>query len=276
LGTTTEEHPSTKEDDMIENRDIRQREIVPPEKIDGMTATVIGVGAIGRQVALQLAAMGIKKLQFIDPDVVAPENLAAQGFLEGDLDVPKVEAVKQMCEKINSEISIEIVPSLFADDTEHGEVVFCCVDSMMSRRHIWDTIEENIQIMLDTRMSAESMRILAVDTEKGDTYWYDETLFSDEEAHGTRCTAKSTIYCANIAAGLAISEFTKWLREMPVAKDKMLNLLSGEMADMSSSGGFGEEEEEPQNNGGRNGGQNGGNYADDPELQELLREVEES
>jgi sulfur carrier protein ThiS adenylyltransferase len=235
----------------IENRDIRQREIVPPEKASNLKVTVIGVGAIGRQVALQLAAMGIKDLQFIDPDVVAPENLAAQGFLEGDLDKLKVDAVKATCEKINSEITIETIPALYTEDIDAGDVVFCCVDSMMARQHIWESLEEDIQLMLDTRMSAESMRILAVDKEKDPVaFWYDETLFSDDEAHGARCTAKSTIYCANIAAGLAISEFTKWLREMSVSKDTMLNLLSSEMINMTSSGGFGDE------GGGGNGGQN--------------------
>jgi sulfur carrier protein ThiS adenylyltransferase len=229
---------------MIENRDIRQREIVPPDKIDGLQVSVVGVGAIGRQVALQLAAMGIKKLQFIDPDVVAPENLAAQGFLEADLDAPKVEAVREACRRINSEIDIQIINGLYTDDLEVGDVVFCCVDSMMSREFIWENVEQEISLFLDTRMSAESMRILAVDTlgeegqETPDTYWYEETLFGDEEAYGTRCTAKSTIYCANIASGLAISEFTKWLRNMTVARDKMLNLLSGEMADMTKAGGL--------------------------------------
>jgi sulfur carrier protein ThiS adenylyltransferase len=226
----------------IENRDIRQREIVPPDTIKRMKVTVIGVGAIGRQVATQLAAMGIQNLQFIDPDVVAPENLAAQGFLETDLDELKVVAVQEACSRINSEISIEIIGDLYNDDVEVGDVVFCCVDSMMAREFIWENVEQKVELFLDTRMSAESMRIIAVDVARsdGDTFWYEETMFADEEAYGTRCTAKSTIYCANIAAGLAISEFTKWLREMPVSRDKMLNLLSGEMADMTKTGGFDE------------------------------------
>jgi len=54
----------------------RQRDIVPAERIADCKATVIGVGAIGRQVALQLAAMGIPWLQIIDfdgaPDVSEP------------------------------------------------------------------------------------------------------------------------------------------------------------------------------------------------------------
>ena len=37
----------------------RQRDIIPLERLAACRATVIGVGAIGRQVALQLAAMGV-------------------------------------------------------------------------------------------------------------------------------------------------------------------------------------------------------------------------
>jgi len=219
---------------MIKNRDIRQREIVPPDRINSLKVTVIGVGAIGRQVALQLAAMGIKKLQIIDPDVVAPENLAAQGFFEADLDKAKVESVKAACGLINSEVKVTAVNALFAKTHKAGDVVFCCVDRMMARRFIFDTVVDSAKLFLDTRMSAESMRILAIDRTNGQPVsWYEETLFGDEEAYGTRCTAKSTIYCANIASGLAISEFTKWLRGMPVNRDFMVNLLSGEMITMS-------------------------------------------
>lgn len=219
---------------MIKNRDIRQREIVPPEKVNSLKVTVIGVGAIGRQVALQLAAMGIKKLQIIDPDVVAPENLAAQGFFEADLDKPKVEAVKAACSLINSDVKVTAVNALFAKNHKAGDVVFCCVDRMLARRFIFDTVVDDAKLFLDTRMSAESMRIMAIDRTNGQPVsWYEETLFGDEEAYGARCTAKSTIYCANIAAGLAISEFTKWLRGMPVNRDFMVNLLSGELITMS-------------------------------------------
>jgi hypothetical protein len=38
----------------LADRDIRQREIVPPEKLADCSPIVIGVGAIGRQVTVQL------------------------------------------------------------------------------------------------------------------------------------------------------------------------------------------------------------------------------
>jgi sulfur carrier protein ThiS adenylyltransferase len=46
----------------------RQGELVPPDRLAQSAATVIGVGAIGRQVALQLAAVGVPRLQLVDFD----------------------------------------------------------------------------------------------------------------------------------------------------------------------------------------------------------------
>ena len=54
----------------LKNRDLRQRDIVPPDRLAVCRATVVGVGAIGRQVALQLAAIGMPWLQLIDHDSV--------------------------------------------------------------------------------------------------------------------------------------------------------------------------------------------------------------
>ena len=62
----------------LADRDLRQREIVPPERLAACRATVVGVGAIGRQVALQLATMGVPWLQLVDPDIVEPVNLACR------------------------------------------------------------------------------------------------------------------------------------------------------------------------------------------------------
>ncbi len=42
----------------LPDRDLRQRDLVPPEPLSAIHAVVIDVGAVGRQVALQLAAMG--------------------------------------------------------------------------------------------------------------------------------------------------------------------------------------------------------------------------
>jgi molybdopterin-synthase adenylyltransferase len=73
-------------------RDERQHNIVTPDRLAMYRATVVGEGAGGRQVVLQLAAMGVPQLQLIDPDTVEGVNLACQGYLEVDLTRPKVHA----------------------------------------------------------------------------------------------------------------------------------------------------------------------------------------
>lgn len=48
----------------------RQDDLVPRAALANQKVTIIGVGAIGRQVALQLAAIGTKHLQLVDFDHV--------------------------------------------------------------------------------------------------------------------------------------------------------------------------------------------------------------
>ena len=69
----------------------RQEDLVPRERLASVTATVIGTGAIGRQVALQLAAVGAPRLQLIDFDVVEPTNVTTQGYLHGDVGQPQAD-----------------------------------------------------------------------------------------------------------------------------------------------------------------------------------------
>lgn len=57
---------------------------------------------------------------------------------------------------------------------------------------------------------------------------YPTTLFAQAEAQPGRCAAHGAIYCANIAAGLMLHQFTRWLRDLPVDRDTSLNLLAGE------------------------------------------------
>ena len=53
---------------LTDERYSRQRDIVPPERLAACKATIIGVGAIGRQAALQLAAMGIPMISIAQND----------------------------------------------------------------------------------------------------------------------------------------------------------------------------------------------------------------
>jgi hypothetical protein len=213
---------------LIENRDLRQRDIVPPEKLAKCRVTVVGVGAIGRQVALQLAAMGVPWMQLIDPDVVEPVNLGCQGYMESDIGNSKVSATAGLCHQLNSAMTLSVVERRFCRSNETGEVLFCCVDSIETRRFIWEAVRERVDFFCDGRMSAEVLRVVTAACHFSREH-YPRTLFAADQAYEGACTAKSTIYCANVAAGLMVGQFTKWLRAMPVDADLSLNLLAAEL-----------------------------------------------
>ncbi|MFC1675810.1 ThiF family adenylyltransferase [Planctomycetota bacterium] len=213
---------------MSSERYSRQADIVPRQRILDCKATVIGIGAIGRQVAIQLTAIGIPVLQLIDFDHVDISNLATQGYMHKDLKRPKVDVTAEFCREINHELQVEIVLDKFKRSIPLGNTVFCCVDSIVARKHIWDAVKDKANFFVDGRMSAEVLRVITACDEPSRQH-YPQTLFTAQQAHTGPCTAKTTIYCANIAAGFMLAQFTKYLRLLPIDPDIQLNLLASEL-----------------------------------------------
>jgi sulfur carrier protein ThiS adenylyltransferase len=213
---------------MSSERYSRQIDIVPRERIMDCKATVIGVGAIGRQVAIQLTAIGVPVLQLVDFDHVEISNLASQGYLQKDLKRPKVDATAEFTREMNNDLNVEVIFERFKRSTPVGNCVFVCVDSIAIRKLIWDAVKDKVAFYCDGRMSAEVLRVITACDEKGRGY-YPQTLFTAEQAQAGPCTAKTTIYCANIAAGFMMAQFTKYLRLLPVDPDIQVNLLASEI-----------------------------------------------
>jgi len=213
-----------------EDRFERQRELVPADRLSALCVSVIGVGAIGRQVALQLAAIGAARLQLVDFDKVDLSNVTTQGYAVADIGVNKVAATAASIRRLDPAIEVEQLTDRFRPKLPHGEAVFCCVDSIAARGAIWRAMGESsrrCQFWADGRMLGEVMRVLAAADDRGRAH-YSTTLFSQEEAEPGQCTARSTIYAANIAAGLMVHQFTRWLRGLPTDSDITLNLLSSD------------------------------------------------
>ena len=219
----------------LADRDIRQRDLVPPDRLGRCHAMVIGVGAVGRQVALQLAATGVPALSLYDPDTVNVENLAVQGFRESDVGLAKVAAVADACRQQFSQIALRTHPERFRKSSARGWpgdrdiAVFCCVDAIETRKLIWESVRATAAFFVDGRMNAEVVRVLASGRPALDAA-YSATLFAAGEAFAGACTARSTIYSANIAAGLMVGQFARWLRGLPVIADQTINLFAAEFS----------------------------------------------
>ena len=211
-----------------QDRFVRQQDLVPRDRLAAMQATVIGVGAIGRQAALQLAAIGVPRIQLVDFDVVDNSNRTTQGYTLADIGMTKVLATLTAIHQLDPAIQVEVIEDRYRPRLAIGDAVFCCVDSIDARAAIWRSAGTKCRCWCDGRMLGEVIRVLAVADEQGRDY-YPTTLFAQSEAETGRCTARSTIYAASIAAGLMVHQFTRWLRGMPVDRDTSLNLLAGEL-----------------------------------------------
>ena len=210
------------------DRFLRQRDLISTQKLKQSAVTVIGVGAIGRQVAIQLASLGVMKIQLIDFDNVELHNVTNQGYRMSDVGHSKVSATTAAIAEIDPGIEVDTIADRFRVRQSINDVVICCVDSITSRSAMWNHLKSRTEFWADARMLGEVMRILTASDAKS-RIAYEQTLFAQSEAQVGTCTSRSTIYTANIAAGLMVHQFTRLLRHLPLDNDLCFNLLSSEL-----------------------------------------------
>jgi molybdopterin-synthase adenylyltransferase len=210
------------------DRFARQQELVPAERLAPLLVTVIGIGSIGRQVAHTLAAIGARRMQLVDFDHVEDTNRTTQGFWAEDVGQLKVLATARDIARLDPSIELEQVEDRYRPKLEVGDAVFCCVDSIETRGAIWRSVGQRTRFWADGRMLADTIRVLVAADEVGRQH-YPTTLFPESEAHAGRCTAMNTFDSAQIAAGMMIHQFRRWLRDMPVDSDTSFNVLASEL-----------------------------------------------
>ena len=209
------------------DRFVRQRDLVPFDRMAEVSATVIGLGAIGRQVAIQLASIGTPRIQLIDFDHVDVSNTTTQGYRKHEVGTAKPIACAEAINELDPTIEVTRIEDRYRPRQQIGNVVFCCVDSIKARAAIWKSVEGKAAYWSDGRMLGEVLRILTA-TDLDSAKHYATTLFAASEAQQGACTSRSTIYAASIAAGLMVHQFTRWLRDLPTDADTSINLLSGD------------------------------------------------
>lgn len=209
-------------------RNDRQSAIFPEGQLTASSVSIVGVGAIGRQVAMQLAAVGVPRIQLIDFDTVEDVNLGPQGWNAGDVGKAKVEACAAQCRLINPEIQVDVVNGRYSAALELNSTIIACVDSIDVRRLIWEHLADRAwELFIDGRMAVRTIRtVVATPAEKDH---YPDTLFREDEAVPMACTAKATVFTSNIAAGMIVNQYSKFLQGLPIDTDVICNLLSMEM-----------------------------------------------
>ena len=182
------------------DRFIRQRDILPPDKLARLSVTVIGCGAVGSFTVLTLAKMGVGDITVYDGDTVEEHNLPNQWFKPDHLGMNKTDALWDIIHDFTG-VELKANAHHYDHETLRG-IVICCVDTMDTRLKIWREVKKyEPELYLDTRMGAEVGKVLVVHPSlPASCRKYEEELYPSTEALQAPCTAKATVYCA---AGLA-------------------------------------------------------------------------
>lgn len=188
----------------------RQSDLVPAEGL-AQRIDVIGVGAVGRNVALMLASVGARNVRLFDHDIVDASNVTTQGFRASEIGYSKPECVANEMKLVDPACSVSPVARKWYPAIRLPGIVFSCVDSMEARRAIHESALD-CSLVIDGRMLGEVGYVFPYINTPESRAAYAKTLFSDAEAEPGRCTQKSTLYCATHVASAMVYMLVRHLR----------------------------------------------------------------
>lgn len=193
---------------------LRHLAVFRPHAFGHRRVDVVGCGATGSRIVLDLAKLGVATIHAWDHDQVEEHNVANQVFGLPDVGRPKVEALAEI---VRASTGTEIQAHARRVDGSEllGDVVFLLTDTMASRREIWQgalKFKLRTGLLVETRMGADNGRVYAVNPNKpGHIRAWEETLYADDEAEVSACGASVSVGpTAEILAGLAVWQMIRW------------------------------------------------------------------
>ena len=105
---------------------------------------IIGLGAIGSNLALMLTRLGCNNIHLYDFDTVEEINLANQNYYEDQIKRDKTLATLQNMLQINSKITFELHNKGWNPETCNlSGYVFLCLDNIDTRRAVVEICKNN-------------------------------------------------------------------------------------------------------------------------------------
>jgi len=196
----------------MRERFLRNRDIIPQEKLDALS--VIGLGGIGSAVIMLGSIMGFPKIEGWDHDDMAEHNLSTTVYPLSSVGHPKAIIASQVAIKYGC-----VEPAMHKRLWETGKPlhpkVIMCTDNMESRKDIFNQWAgmNNREFIIDARMGAMTCEIITIT--KGDEEGYMKTWQPSSAIDDEPCTAKHTIFTANIVAGLSLAQMQRVLIKSP-------------------------------------------------------------
>lgn len=203
--------------------------VVSPGLLANAHCVVVGCGAIGRQLAMQLSSMGVGGLSLIDFDKVEDVNMGCQGWAPDEIGKFKSESLGSSCARANPGIKLEVHTVPFDKVHLAGKRhIFSCVDNMDVRKDILDSATVDMDLFVEARMMPEVFQVNFVHDQESRDAWK-ENWFPQKEAPELTCATRTTLHCASAAAAFMVQGWTKSLRKEPMPHRIDVHLLGCSM-----------------------------------------------
>lgn len=197
-------------------------EFFDPKIIEDLNIPVhiIGVGAVGSNIAVMLAKLGLNEITIWDFDTVCDHNITNQAYTFKDIGKSKVDALENILADSNPGINVYKRGKWDAGQFISG-IVFLEVDSMQIRKEFAEANEFNAQLLLviDGRIGLETGEVHLInwqDEETVDGYIEKVNSFDDTQtvarvsACGTTLSVSPSVY---LTAASAVSAFINFLHK---------------------------------------------------------------
>jgi hypothetical protein len=175
---------------------------------------IIGVGAIGSNLALMLTRLGCNNIHLYDFDKVEAINIANQNYFHQHINATKLQATKSIMKAINPEQEIELHEEGWTPESTLSGYVFLCLDNIDTRRDVVNVCKNNkyVKAILDFRLGLDDAQHYMADNsdKKAIQRLLESMAFTHEEAKkalpvsacGTSLSVLPTIWTV-ISAGTA-------------------------------------------------------------------------
>ena len=186
----------------------------------GWPVHIIGVGSIGGALLPALAQLGIAEIHIWDNDRVERRNLTNQCiYRRSDLGLAKVEAAAAYMQRQETEATIITHCERVSAETRFDGVVMSGVDSMRSRKVIWEAVRASaasVPLYVDGRIGGVQLHMQALNPLDPDLTVierYESWLFPDEQSAKEPCGGRTIGFTPLILAGLMTDRLVLFARE---------------------------------------------------------------
>ena len=193
--------------------------------LSGVEFHVVGCGAIGSSVAMQLVRLGADKFYLYDFDKVEIQNVGVSQYIEEDIGKLKVVALIKHMKSINPHIYVEGIANKFSQYMGSKEgILILGLDSMQARKDVVKMLVEcpyKPKTVIDGRMGADHYQQYIynnITMSKYDKNWY-----SDDDSDPEPCTRKATSYCSNMSGSFISNSVKNIVMKQPYFKEVTFN-----------------------------------------------------